>query len=135
MSKKQIRILRRDIVDLVQELIEKKENDCLYRPDELITVWRLITKERLLSRLEQTPPTIALMALAEEFEISPERLLDLANIGEWIQIDRDVRKWNDQDEYDEYWSCHYDEGQSVESYDQLRASLREIKQLEELWTN
>ena len=133
MKEKKKRILRRDIQALLQDLKKKKENDEFYRPDELVNVWRLITKHRLLARLEGAPAVLGVVIMAEDLDVSPSRLLDLANIGEWVQVDRDTRTWNDPDEYAEYWECHYDGGQTVEGYDQIRAGLAELKELEALW--
>lgn len=74
------------------------------------------------------------MKLADALGITPEKLLNLSNVGEWLQVDRDTRYWDDEDEYDEYWLCHYDGDQTVEGYPQLRRELKEIKELNALWT-
>lgn len=73
--------------------------------------------------------------MAEALSVEPEKIINLANVGEWIQVDRDTRHWNDQDEYDEYWLCHYDGNQTVEGFTNLRRDIQEIKELNRLWTD
>lgn len=133
LRKKQIESLKRDIAKMVDEFRSLKDKNEFLRPNVLVDVWRCMTKMRLLSRLEQTPAGSAVIAVAKLLDMPPDRLVDLANIGEWIQVDRDTREWADQDEYDEYWSCHYDEGGTVRSYESLRTSIQEIQELDNLW--
>lgn len=119
---------------MTRDFATKIEEKHFYRPDVYIDLWRCVTKIRLLARLEEAPPVIGVMKLADALGITPEKLLNLSNVGEWLQVDRDTRYWDDEDEYDEYWLCHYDGDQTVEGYPQLRRELKEIKELNALWT-
>lgn len=133
--KRQIATLKKDVSSLVRDFQSKQETNEFLRPDTFVDLWRCLTKVRLLSRLESVPQASLVMDLANRLDIDPEKLINLANVGEWIQVDRDTRKWEDHDEYDEYWTCHYDGDQTVESYSRLREDIREIKELNTLWTN
>lgn len=111
----------------------KKEQGAFMRPDVFIDLWRCLTKIRLLARLEETPPASGVVDLAKSLDVEPETIINLANVGEWIQVDRDTRFWDDPEEYDEYWICHYDGNQTVEGFTNLRKDLQEIKDLNKLW--
>lgn len=133
-KKRQIAILKRDISAMTRDFVTKIEMKQFNRPDVFVEIWRCLTKVRLLARLEGAPVSSNIVHLAGALDITPERLVNLANIGEWIQVDRDTRHWEDPEEYDEYWLCHYDGDQTVESYHNIRKELKEIKELNELWT-
>lgn len=118
---------------MTREFQAKLDSKEFYRPDVFVDLWRCVTKIRLVSRLEEAPPSIGVMKFAESLNMAPEKVLNLSNVGEWIQVDRDTRHWDDEDEYEEYWLCHYDGDQTVEGYTQLRNELKEIKELNTLW--
>lgn len=120
---------------MVNDFVGKQQNNEFLRPDTFVELWRCVTKVRLLSRLEEIPQASQIIDLANRLDMEPEKLINLANVGEWIQVDRDTRKWDDAEEYEEYWSCHYDGDQTVESYSRLRADIKEVKELNNLWTN
>lgn len=127
--------MKRDIASLTAEFTAKKDKGVFMRPDVFVDLWRCLTKIRLLARLEQTPPASGVLDLANSIGVQPEKIINLANVGEWIQVDRDTRYWNDPDEYEEYWLCHYDGNQTVEGFSSLRKDVHEIKELNKLWTD
>lgn len=131
--KRQIATLKRDVANLVDSFSQKQKDNEFLRSETLIDLWRCVTKVRLLARLENSPPASSIISIAEKLDVAPIRVLDLANIGEWIQVDRDTRNWSDKDEYDEYWLCHYDGDQTVMSFTGIRADIKEIEELNKLW--